>query len=90
MHAEGKVALFEPVHGSAPDIAGQDKANPLATILTVGLMMSHLGYPEEERRLEAIVRAAVAEKQCTADVGGALGTAATGKFVLDRLEKELG
>ena len=90
VHAEGKVALFEPVHGSAPDIAGQDKANPLATILTVGLMMSHLGYPEEERRLEAIVRAAVAEKQCTADVGGALGTAATGKFVLDRLEKELG
>ncbi len=84
----GPVGLFEPVHGSAPDIAGQDKANPLATVLTVGAMMSHLGYPREEARLEAIVREAVAAKQCTADVGGTLGTAATGRFVLDRLKRD--
>jgi 3-isopropylmalate dehydrogenase len=84
-----RVGLFEPVHGSAPDIAGQDKANPLATVLTVGLMLGHLGFPDEEKRLESIVEAAVREKACTADVGGTLGTKATGAFVLDRLSRSL-
>jgi 3-isopropylmalate dehydrogenase len=85
----GPVGLFEPVHGSAPDIAGQDKANPLATVLTVGALLNHLGHAGEQDRLENIVRSAVAEKKCTADVGGTLGTAATGKYVLDRLTREL-
>jgi 3-isopropylmalate dehydrogenase len=84
-----KVGLFEPVHGSAPDIAGQDKANPLATVLTVGLMLAHLGWPEEEKRLERIVERAVAEGKCTADVGGTLGTKATGAFVVEQLKAEL-
>ncbi len=90
--AEGgasRVGLFEPVHGSAPDIAGQDKANPLATVLTVGMLLSHLGYPDEEARLEAIVGKALREKQCTPDVGGTLGTRATGAYVLEQLAREL-
>ncbi|GAC1376255.1 MAG: 3-isopropylmalate dehydrogenase [Polyangiales bacterium] len=84
-----RVGLFEPVHGSAPDIAGQDKANPLATVLTVGMLLAHLGYPEEEARLEAIVRQAIRDKQCTRDVGGTLGTRAVGAFVLEQLARAL-
>jgi isocitrate dehydrogenase (NAD+) len=54
-------AIFEPVHGSAPDIAGQDKANPIATILTGALMLRHLGEQEAAMRVEAAVAAVIAE-----------------------------
>ncbi|HXX68128.1 MAG TPA: isocitrate/isopropylmalate dehydrogenase family protein [Polyangiaceae bacterium] len=84
-HPPIRVALFEPVHGSAPALAGKDVANPLASILTVGMMLSHLGWPEEETRLEAIVAHAVATKHCTPDVGGSLGTRAVGDWVLREL-----
>jgi 3-isopropylmalate dehydrogenase len=80
-----RVALFEPVHGSAPPLAGKDVANPLASVLTVGMMRAYLGYPEEERRLESIVARAIAEKKCTRDVGGELGTKAVGDWVLNEL-----
>lgn len=81
----GRFAMFEPVHGSAPDIAGQDRANPLATVLTVGMMLTYLGFPEEEPRLMEIVRRAIDERKCTADVGGELGTRAVGEWVLAQL-----
>jgi isocitrate dehydrogenase (NAD+) len=55
------LAVFEPVHGSAPDIAGQDKANPIATILTGALMLRHLGETDAAQRIEAAVAAVVAE-----------------------------
>jgi 3-isopropylmalate dehydrogenase len=77
--------MFEPVHGSAPPLAGKDVANPLASVLTVGMMLAHLGWPEEERRLESIVVRAIAEKKCTPDVGGTLGTRAVGDWVLGEL-----
>jgi 3-isopropylmalate dehydrogenase len=80
-----RVAMFEPVHGSAPPLAGKDLANPLASVLTVGMMLAHLGHPEEERRLEAIVARAVTEKKCTKDVGGELGTRAVGDWVMNEL-----
>jgi 3-isopropylmalate dehydrogenase len=80
-----RVAMFEPVHGSAPPLAGKDLANPLASVLTVGMMLAHLGYPEEEKRLEAIVARAIAEKKCTKDVGGELGTRAVGDWVVSEL-----
>src|SRR3954469_1662159 len=51
----GKVSLFEPVHGSAPDIAGQGKANPLAMALTGAMMLEHLGHPDAAKALEAAV-----------------------------------
>jgi 3-isopropylmalate dehydrogenase len=85
VHDRREVALFEPVHGSAPDIAGQNAANPLAAVLTVGMLLSHLGWPEEERRLADIVARALAEGCCTPDVGGKLGTRDVGDFVLGRL-----
>jgi len=83
--APRRVAMFEPVHGSAPPLAGKDVANPLAAVLTVGMMLAHLGWPEEEARLEAVVRRAIDAKKCTRDVGGELGTRAVGDFVLNEL-----
>jgi 3-isopropylmalate dehydrogenase len=84
-HGLTRVAMFEPVHGSAPPLAGKDIANPLASILTVGMMLGHLGWPEEERRLEQIVARAIAEKRCTRDVGGDLGTREVGSWVIAEL-----
>jgi 3-isopropylmalate dehydrogenase len=89
-HGEARVGMFEPVHGSAPPLAGKDVANPLASVLTVGMLLAHLGWPEEEKRLEAIVGRAVAEKMCTRDVGGELGTRAVGDWVLGELEHAFG
>ncbi|MGD0527501.1 MAG: isocitrate/isopropylmalate dehydrogenase family protein [Polyangiaceae bacterium] len=86
-HGAGRVAMFEPVHGSAPPLAGKDLANPLASVLTVGMMLAHLGWPDEEARLEGIVARAIAEKKCTRDVGGELGTRAVGDWVLAELAR---
>lgn len=81
----GRVSMFEPVHGSAPDLAGKDRANPLATVLTVGMLMSHLGHPEDEALLVELVREAIDRGECTADVGGELGTRAVGERLIARL-----
>jgi len=77
--------MFEPVHGSAPPLAGKDLANPLACVLTVGMLLAHLGFPEENARLERICAKAIAERACTRDVGGELGTRAVGDWVLREL-----
>jgi 3-isopropylmalate dehydrogenase len=82
----GRVSLFEPVHGSAPDIAGQDRANPLAAILTSAMMLRHLGDDAAAARVEAAVQAAVAAGETTADLGGSLGTVAAAEAVLRRLQ----
>ena len=82
-----RVALFEPVHGSAPPLVGKDLANPIASFLTVGMMLAYLGWPEEERRIEAICGRAIETGNCTPDVGGKLGTKAVAAFVLDELRK---
>ena len=79
--------MFEPVHGSAPPLAGKDLANPLASVLTVGMLLAHLGWPDEEKRLEALVARAVAEGKCTRDVGGELGTKAVGDWIVSELAR---
>ncbi len=84
-HPGPSIGMFEPVHGSAPPLAGKNLANPLASVLTVGMMLSHLGWPDEEVRLEKIVRRAIAERISTPDVGGALGTRAVGDWVASEL-----
>jgi 3-isopropylmalate dehydrogenase len=89
-HAALPVGMFEPVHGSAPPLAGKDLANPLASVLTVGMMLAYLGWPEEERRLEEIVRRAIELKKCTRDVGGSLGTRAVGDWVVGELAHAFG
>ncbi|AKT36413.1 isocitrate/isopropylmalate dehydrogenase family protein [Chondromyces crocatus] len=84
-----RVALFEPVHGSAPPLAGKDIANPFAALLTVGMMLAHLGWPDEEKRIERWVTQAVDEGQCTVDVGGTLGTQAAAAWLRERVAAEL-
>jgi 3-isopropylmalate dehydrogenase len=81
----GATSMFEPVHGSAPKYAGADRANPLAAILTMGMMLAHIGLNAEAARIEQAVKACVDARECTVDVGGRLGTAATGDAVVQRL-----
>jgi 3-isopropylmalate dehydrogenase len=83
-----RVALFEPVHGSAPEIAGKNLANPFAAFLTVGLLLDHLGWPEEAIRIEHAVASAIDAGRCTRDVGGTLGTDAAGDAVRELLRAE--
>jgi 3-isopropylmalate dehydrogenase len=65
----GKVGMYEPVHGTAPDIAGQDKANPLATILTVAMMLRHsLDQSEAADRIEGTVEAVLNGGYRTLDI----------------------
>ncbi len=80
-----RVGMFEPVHGSAPPLAGKDLANPIASFLTVGMMLTYLGFPEEEPRIEAACAKALDETQCTKDVGGTIGTRAAADYVLAQL-----
>ncbi len=75
-------SMFEPVHGSAPDIAGQQKADPTATVLSVALLLDHLGHGEQARRVEEAVAKDLATRgtdpRSTAQVGDALAALAAG------------
>ena len=81
----GKLSLFEPVHGSAPDIAGKGVANPLAAILTAGMMLGRLGRPALEQQINAAVQQCLLADEVTAELGGTLSTSAVGDAVLRRL-----
>jgi 3-isopropylmalate dehydrogenase len=84
--AHGIFGLYEPIHGSAPDIAGQDKANPLAAILSLAMLLRHsLGREVEAARTEAAVASALAAGVRGADLGGSHGTRAIGQAVIERL-----
>jgi len=75
--------LYEPIHGSAPDIAGQGKANPLATILSAAMMLRYsLGQPEAADRIEVAVAAALANGARSPDLGGTMTTTQMGDAVL--------
>jgi 3-isopropylmalate dehydrogenase len=82
----GRVSMFEPVHGSAPKHAGTGRANPFGAILTVALMLEHLGRAEEARAVESAVAACVAEGRATQDIGGRLTTEQAGGAVVERLD----
>ncbi len=81
----GSVSLFEPVHGSAPSIAGRNLANPLAAILTTGMMLDDLGFPEPAARIESVVAEAIHQAKTTTDLGGSLGTREVGDWICARL-----
>lgn len=82
----GTFGLYEPIHGSAPDIAGQGKANPLATILSAAMMLRHsFGLDGEAARIEDAVAQALADGFLGGDLGGSHGTAAIGAAVRARL-----
>src|SRR6266851_3022389 len=77
----GRTSMFEPVHGSAPPLAGKNIANPFGAILTAALMLEHLGKAQEASAIEAAVAACVREKRTTADIGGSLGTTEAAEWI---------
>ena len=81
----GRTSMFEPVHGSAPPIAGKNQANPFGAILTAAMMLRHLGFENEPEKIEAAVLEAVREKKTTQDIGGALGTTQAGEWVVKKV-----
>ena len=79
----GRVSLFEPVHGSAPNIAGKNIANPAGSVLSSALMLDHLGMPATANLLRDAVSASIREKQTTQDIGGNLGTREAGDWLAE-------
>ena len=85
----GRTSMFEPVHGSAPPIAGKNVANPFGAILTAVMMLGHLGLTKEATKIEAAVLEAVRQKKTTVDIGGPLGTRETGEWIIKSWHPEL-
>jgi methanogen homoisocitrate dehydrogenase len=81
-----RYALFEPVHGSAPDIAGKNIANPIAAVRSAGMLLDHLGDPEGSVRIEEAIQNLTRDGICTRDLGGSAGTREFG----DALVRALG
>ena len=80
-----RTSMFEPVHGSAPPLAGKNVANPIGAILSAALMLETLGRVADARRIERAVEGAVQAGEVTRDVGGTLGTSQAGAAILGRL-----
>jgi 3-isopropylmalate dehydrogenase len=83
----GCVSLFEPVHGSAPNIAGKNLANPFGAILTAAMLCDYLGWRPEGEALRSAVRTALREGKCTADLNGTLGTREAGDYIANCITK---
>ncbi|HET7541305.1 MAG TPA: isocitrate/isopropylmalate dehydrogenase family protein [Polyangiaceae bacterium] len=82
-----RVKLFEPVHGSAPKLAGLAAANPIATLLCVGLLFEEFGFSAAAQELEAAIRGTIEAQETTPDLGGSLKTSAVTDAVLARLRQ---
>jgi 3-isopropylmalate dehydrogenase len=83
----GQVSLFEPVHGSAPNIAGKGIANPLGSILTVAMMFEYFGWQREAYAIDLAVRAALKDGKTPTELGGTLGTREVGDWVANLVAK---
>jgi len=83
----GFIGMFEPVHGSAPPLAGKNVANPFGAILTTAMMLAHMGMTGEAQKIEAAVLDAVHQKKTTSDIGGVLGTREVGAWVAARVAR---
>jgi tartrate dehydrogenase/decarboxylase / D-malate dehydrogenase len=88
INPEGRFpSMFEPVHGSAPDIAGQGIANPIGQIWSGAMMLDHLGEHEAGRAIVDAIERVLGEKTLrTRDLGGNAGTSACGKAVVDAID----
>src|SRR4026207_1278 len=82
----GKVSLFEPVHGSAPPLAGQGIAKPVGAILTSAMMLEYLGFQTLSNKIEEAVRSAISANETTRDLGGQLSTEQAGAAIIARLK----
>jgi 3-isopropylmalate dehydrogenase len=85
----GRTSLFEPVHGSAPNIAGQGTANPLGSILTSAMMLEFLGWTVESRALHDAVKSALLNNYFTSDLGGSKKTSEVGDWVAQHVTNRL-
>jgi 3-isopropylmalate dehydrogenase len=81
----GATSMFEPVHGSAPPLAGKNVANPMGAILTSAMMLAHLGFQDAANRIESAVLDAVRSKKTTQDIGGPLGTKEVGDWISESI-----
>ena len=81
----GRVSLFEPVHGSAPPLAGKNIANPIGAILTAGMMLEYLGFDDAARAVERAVRVSIEANDTTRDAGGTLSTVEAGAAIRKRI-----
>ena len=86
INPENKRGLFEPVHGTAPDIAGRGVVNPIGAILSASMMVRHLGHTEMANAIEGAVSSAIRAGECTRDLGGSLSTREVGDAVVKRLK----
>jgi 3-isopropylmalate dehydrogenase len=84
----GRVSLFEPVHGSAPPLAGKSEANPAGAILSAALMLEYLGDVDAARAVEAAVRECIEAGETTRDAGGQLSTKQAGERIRARIRRE--
>jgi 3-isopropylmalate dehydrogenase len=82
----GRVSLFEPVHGSAPPLAGKNVANPIGSILTAAMMLEYVGFKAAGEAVEAAVGACVTAGETTRDLGGTLSTTEAGEAIRRRIE----
>jgi tartrate dehydrogenase/decarboxylase/D-malate dehydrogenase len=78
-------SMFEPVHGSAPDIAGKGIANPIAAIWSAALMLEHLGLPEEAQAIMRAIKSVTAAGQLTPDLGGTCTTREVADAIIEAL-----
>jgi 3-isopropylmalate dehydrogenase len=85
----GRTSMFEPVHGSAPPLAGKNVANPMGAVLSAALMLDYLGLRAEAVAVEAAVQEAVVTGQGTREIGGTLGTRETGDVIASRIRRTL-
>src|SRR5437763_1677023 len=83
----GRVSLFEPVHGSAPPLAGKGVANPCGAILTAAMMLEYLGHDAASRAVEAAVRLSINAGETTRDLGGQLSTSEAGARICQYIER---
>jgi 3-isopropylmalate dehydrogenase len=83
----GKTSMFEPVHGSAPPLAGKNVANPMGAILTSAMMLAHLGFSDASHKIESAVLQAVRQKKTTQDAGGNMGTKEVGDWIVGQVGK---
>ena len=81
----GRTSMFEPVHGSAPPFAGRNIANPIGAILTAAMMLEHLEFIAEARKINDAVLQAVRQAKTTQDIGGSLGTRECGEWIAKRV-----
>jgi 3-isopropylmalate dehydrogenase len=83
----GQTSLFEPVHGSAPNIAGKGIANPLGSVLAVGMLLEFLGWEREAAAVHAAVKDALLKNYLTPELGGTKKTAEVGEWIAERVSK---